>query len=379
MYQNIANQNPLMMQYNGYTNQNPNYIPFQNNQLINNNVHVRNNLNNLIHEHKTIQQNMPQYQHQLNQHNQHNQHNLNQNPMMHMSNNKAIDKSNKRNINIIEDILKPQKIVKNDNKDVHSNYTARKKIQDRMLAKKIDIIPTNMPYKIIIKDKIVQKPVGSIEKSDFIVHKYNKEIDANIDKFNDEMVDKKNKIDKINEDIEVEFHIDNYDKHKKKYEYKESFIKVLGFEEKIYEKSKHDCIEFYRKKQKEAEEGQRLCDEILHNIHDENIIGESELPSAEPIVSATNIDLSTLFVDNTDANTSVTVPNTMANTKSNINRQSNQTIKSTQPRNPPTAQSRNPPTAQSRNPPLAQTKSQLKSQPKIQTRTRSVQRTIIDV
>lgn len=72
MYQNLANQNPLINHFNGYMAQNPNVVPFQNNQLINNNVHVMNNLTNSIRQHQMVQQNIPMYQQQMSNMQKHN-------------------------------------------------------------------------------------------------------------------------------------------------------------------------------------------------------------------------------------------------------------------------------------------------------------------
>nr|AEX62951.1 hypothetical protein mv_R747 [Moumouvirus Monve] len=61
MHQNLINQNPMINNFNIYSRQNPNFIPFQNNQLINNNVHVMNNLNNFLQQHKNVQSSMNNY------------------------------------------------------------------------------------------------------------------------------------------------------------------------------------------------------------------------------------------------------------------------------------------------------------------------------
>ena len=112
MYQNIANQNPLIKIFNGYMIQNPNIIPFQNNQLINNNVHVMNNLNEYVQQHKIIQQNIPTLQQQINM-NSMNQ--INQTNQMNQINLKNNENNNGKtvkvkNINIIKNMLEPEKI-----------------------------------------------------------------------------------------------------------------------------------------------------------------------------------------------------------------------------------------------------------------------------
>ena len=264
MYQNLSNQNPLLNKFNGYSQ--TNNIPFQNNNLIKNNVHVMNNLSTHIQQHRNIQQNIPMYQNNLNQHN------LNQN------NSRISKPSNKKNSNIIEDMLKPEKILKNDNKDVLSNFNVREKILLDTKDGKSDIKITNVPYKCILKDRVVQKKVDEIKEEDIIVHKCNKDIDADVVKFNKDLTVKKAEKKEINKELNIEFHIENYDKHKSKFEFNTSFINNVEYDENTFDENKQDYIDFYKKKQREAEEGKKLCDQILHNMIDGGIISKDEIP-----------------------------------------------------------------------------------------------------
>lgn len=286
MYQNITNQNPLVNRFNTYMTQNPNVTPFQNNQLMNNNVHVINNLNEYIHQHKNMQQNLDQYQNQY------------QNQIQE-SNKLDKVKQKSKTSNIIEDMLKPQKISKGEsNKDVLSNFKARKEQQEEAMKGKLNIKMTNAPYKSIIKDKIINKKVEDVTVNDLLVHRTNKLIDANIDNFEKDLKTKKMEEIKINDELQIEFSIDNYDRHKKKFEYKETFIKNMAFEENTFDESKQDYVDFYRQKQKEAEEGKKLCDQILHNIIDEGIVSKDELPKeSNENINIGEIDLKKIFVD----------------------------------------------------------------------------------
>jgi len=49
--------------------------------------------------------------------------------------------------------------------------------------------------------------------------------------------------------------------------------KSTGFDE-----NKEDYIDFYRKHQKEAEEGLMLCDNIIRTMTDSGLINPNELP-----------------------------------------------------------------------------------------------------
>ncbi|AZL89484.1 hypothetical protein QKC54_gp0338 [Megavirus baoshan] len=268
MHHNLANQNPMINSFNTYTVQNPNIIPFQNNQLINNNVHVMNNLNNFVQHHKMVQNNMSHLQQQNNI------------PIPKIPTNIPVlpQNNSKKKFNIIEEMLKPQKIKK-DNKDVESNYKIRENMRQNILKNKFDFEMTNAPYKNIIKDKIITKNVKDVKKEDLLVHKSIKGIDDDREKFNIELNTKNQEKEQINNELEIEFNIDNYDKHKKTFEYKETFIRNLAFEQNVFDENKQDCIEFYRKQQKEAEKGKNICDEIIRNIVDEGIISKDELPT----------------------------------------------------------------------------------------------------
>ena len=251
MYQNLVNQNQLLHKFNEYTIKNPTIIPFNNNQLFQNNPHVMNNLNGLLQEHKTYSNNAS----------------------------KSARSSNK-NSNLIDAILKTEKINKKNNKDVESNYTVRKTIQENAKKKEgIKIEITNVPYKTIIKDKIINKPVKEIKQEDLIVHKVLTGVDNNREIFEKELQTKVNEKNKINDELEIEFNIDNYDKHKKKFEYKETFIRNLPFEQNGFDKNKQDYIDFYKEKKKEAEEKNKFCDEVFEKLIDEGIISKDELPT----------------------------------------------------------------------------------------------------
>src|ERR1700733_1290591 len=226
MYQNMVNSNPMLNQFNNYMAKNPNQTPFQNNQLINQNVHVLNNLNNYIHQKKITS--ISEQQH------------IN----IPVQNNHK--KGNNCGKNIIEEMLKPQKIKKDENKDILPNFKIREEQDNKKFNQQFKM--TNAPYKNIIRDKIINKKVEDIKLSDLLVHQVTeKDRDKNVFEKEVEMKKKEKK------EINQELHIDNYAKHKAKFEYKESFIRNLAYEANGFDENKQDYIEFYRKHQKEAE------------------------------------------------------------------------------------------------------------------------------
>lgn len=310
MYQNLANQNSIINQFNGYMAQNPDFIPFRNNQLINNNVHVLNHLTDYLQQHRILQQNIPVLQQQMNQ--------TNVSTILPI----ASTDNKSKNINIIQEILKPQKIMKEQNKDVTSNFQVRKQIQEEAEKGNIGIKITNAPYKSIIKDKIITKKVEDVTKEDLIVHKADKAVDANLEKFMHDLDTKEKEKRQINDELKIEFSINNYDKHKKKFEYKETFVRNLAFEQNTFDESKQDFIEFYRQKQKEAEEGQKLCDQILRNMVDEGIISKDELPTEQLIDNNKDIDLG-IIIDN------IELSNKQVTNKKSISKQNELTVTKT--------------------------------------------------
>uniref|UniRef100_A0A6C0CCV8 Uncharacterized protein n=1 Tax=viral metagenome TaxID=1070528 RepID=A0A6C0CCV8_9ZZZZ len=259
MNSQLINTNPLINRFNGYATQNPNTVHFQSNQLINQNPHISNHLNDFIRQHNHVQQNVPAFQQQINNRPE---------KSVRLPSNKKNAKKN----NIIEEMLKPQKIEK-ENKDVITNLKERENKQN---TESFEI--TNDPYKNIIKDKIIKKPWDKIKEADLIVHTVTP-VDRDKNRFEKEVNVKKEEKKQINKELKIEFHIDNYSNHKDAFEYNKSFIKNLAYNSKDFDENKGDYIEFYRKHQKEAEEGQELCDKILHDMVDSGLIKPEELPT----------------------------------------------------------------------------------------------------
>lgn len=200
---------------------------------------------------------------------------INNNP--HVKYNMNIVTNNSENLtneDAIISLLRPQSI-RQDNTDFVKNM-------NRLVEERRNKIPIkNTPYKLIIKDHIVQKPVDQIQEDDFIVHRVDKSIDANIDVFNNELRKKKQQQDAIDHELQVTFNNDNYRAHKKKFEYNENYIRNLGYSQENSAELKTDCIEFYKKKQRELEQEKKQHDEILRNLIDDGFINRDELPNSD--------------------------------------------------------------------------------------------------
>lgn len=271
--------NPLINKFNAYKTHIQQSVPFQGNDLIGQNVHVKNNLEDSIQMHR-LQKKSPSTKTES---------------RGSLSSLKSGSSSQKKNtvggkMSIIENMLKPQKIEKNNNSDVTSNYTIREKKQTNYVLKRYDNEPvskdvaeefvlSNAPYKSILKDKILTKAAKDIVKEDLEVHKVKKEIDANIEIFEKDHIKKNISLKEINDELDIEFHQDNYDTHKAKFEYKQSFIKTMVYENKNFNENKDDYLDFYRKEQKKIEDGIDLCDRISKMIDNQDLIDINELPT----------------------------------------------------------------------------------------------------
>lgn len=236
--------NPLINKFNAFSQNTRNNIPFQNNKLITENVHIGNDLNNIIRS----------------------------DAILHENDN--VPTAPKRT-NIIEDILKPIKLTKFTTQDLDIIYKNRQLMNS---SQNNEYKITNVPYKNIIKDKILTKRVEDIRPEDLIVHQVIEGVDNNIEIFKRDMSILENELQKINDDISLEYCDGNREKHKKKFGYNETFIRNLAYEQKSFDDNKQDYLEFYKKKQKEIENGLVLCDQVIKNLIDEGCICSDELP-----------------------------------------------------------------------------------------------------
>lgn len=227
MYQSRVNQNPLINRYNQYRE--TVHVPFTSNKLINSDPRMV----SVTHSGEKVSTE-----------------------------------------NIIEKILTPVKVKNDALDDVALSYEAKMKLREQQ-EKTIEYIDT--PYKAIIKQAF-NKPLDKIKQQDLIVHKVT-EADKETERFNKDL--KTKELTRNNEDtaLEIEFSPSNYNKHKKVFEYNESFITNMAYEENLFDDNKRDCIAFYQEKQKELEKGKAMCDEVLRSLMDRGVISQDEIPS----------------------------------------------------------------------------------------------------
>lgn len=237
--------NPLVSMFDSYNNKNDGRsVPFQSNKLIANNVHIVNNIGNMLRSEQGHRNNDPNTDQGLGS-------------------------------NIIENILRASDTRYSSDGDISNSYKNKvESYKNSALKYKI----TNAPYKNIIKDRVISKPVEEITEQDLIVHRVIPGEDNDIKQFERDLKNKQTVFKKMDDDIKIEYSTDNYGKHRKQFSYSENFIRNLSYEEKTFGDSKKDYLEFYRKKQKEAEDGIELCDQIIKNLVDDGCISSNELP-----------------------------------------------------------------------------------------------------
>lgn len=252
VYDNLIRQNTMINKFNNYRMNNPDVVPFQNNQLISKNPHIQNTLVNSVRENNTVSQ------------------------------------TGKKNVDVIKEMLQPIKISKKEaNADVLSNYHDRERIQNEAKEGKIGIDITNTAYKCIIKerDNIDKKKVHEITLEDLLVHRAIRGVDDDVKKFGERLCKKDDEQKKINDELLLEFNEDNRDMHKKKFEFKETFIRNMSYEENTYDDSKQDFIEFYKKQKKEANEKSLMMDSITKYIEEDTFGNNEEFNMEEKTVT----------------------------------------------------------------------------------------------
>lgn len=264
--------NPLIQQHQVYSQQNPSYDPFAKNNMIKNNILVQDQLNNYRSAYQP-------------------QNNVNPHPRIDQL--KTIEKNgSKKYKNVIEELLQPIKVGKDKNNDINDTYNERNDEYRRNRDKKFsqEMLPTNLPYKTIIKDEryIPKKVVNS---NDLIVHKV-KRFEKSADKKNCDddpniinakhahLYDKR----KTQEtSITIEYKPDDEESHRRNFDNKLASTMNINYENATHNGLKEDQIMFFKKKQKENEKNARDQDKLLRQLEKDGIIQQGEIIDAEII------------------------------------------------------------------------------------------------
>lgn len=286
MYSSLSNQNTLLTKYNTFVQQSTNNIPFRNNNLLNQNVNVVNSLHNLVAQKKvnrdTNRSGTAIYGNTSGT--------IETNTQKKGRNRK--ENNMNRETNVIESMLRPQKIVK-DNKDVNSSYYAKKQnmksARENAKKGKLEYTILNTPYKPIIRDRIINKKVEEVKREDLQVHKVT-QLDKDVNLFETEKQKKVGDREQYEKELKIQFCFENYEKCKEDYELKHSFIKRMEYENKTFDRSKEDYISYYKKTQKDMEQGKKEQDAIIKQTIETGLVRPEELLQNSQIDSQCQIE-----------------------------------------------------------------------------------------
>lgn len=198
-----------------------------------------------------------------------------------------LNNPNMKRGDIISELLKPMKVDnKQGNEEVRENFS---RLQDEyrvdkkknLLLKEFPI--TNEPYKNIMHEHKIEKPVDQITPKDMVIFdaKDIKTLKKSKDPllFMSEYQNKKKANKKLNAYLEMEYGDERHNQHLDQFKYKESYVTRLKDDgSKTFDETKHDYIEYYEEQQKKNEEGIKQIDSTLRSLVDQGIIRKEDLP-----------------------------------------------------------------------------------------------------
>lgn len=195
-------------------------------------------------------------------------------------NNRTLSKQKSSNDNFIKNILGQQNISqeKKNTSELQSALDNQKKLYEQSNT----IKPKNLPYKIIMKDKLPNKLIDNVDinvKNPHLleVHRVNKEIEADIIEFQKKLL--KLQISKKEHDmeLELEFNDSNFQKNKQKYDFSQSFIDNISLESNVSSDMKSDYIDYYEKQKIEADRKKKYYTDLLSRVKNVPLINDNEV------------------------------------------------------------------------------------------------------
>jgi hypothetical protein len=274
-------QNPLISQFQSYVG-GSGHVPFQGNNLIRSNPHAQANLNTTMQQYRYATTPLSAATGTVTSHTG----TVTSHTGMVTSHTGTVTShtapigstKSTDNVDILTQMLRPQ-VISTDNSVVMANLKERELLQKQSEYSKTHMFAyTATPYKPIIKDKPILKAIDTLQVEDLVVHRVDKRIDADVDEFAASVRQKEIEKETHNRELKVEYSDENYSKNKEKFTFHSDCVKRINYESATSQEMKEDHIEFYKRKQKEAEVGQKNCDEILRYLESKDIIDASEMP-----------------------------------------------------------------------------------------------------
>jgi len=154
--------------------------------------------------------------------------------------------------------------VQKFNPDVNINYN---KLQAQRDYDKNTFKPTNVPYKIITKDREqdFKKPIKTQKDLEIPIPKSLRNVDSELSKLSAERNYEDEKVKQI-------FSKDREEENKKRFEFRNQEIYKISYNESQYKDLKDDRIEFFKSQQKELENDKEKYNEIINNVFQQGLI-----------------------------------------------------------------------------------------------------------
>jgi hypothetical protein len=188
---------------------------------------------------------------------------------------------NKNNIkgDLFNELLGSQE-SRTSNMDIENNYKIKMTEMEKIKAQKdIDRTIKPVPYKPIIKDRIMSEHLAVGKEKELIVHKSDKNTDANMNKFTKELTIRNIDRNKLDTKLKIEFNVKNQNRHENKFAEATAYAKAISPETATFSDKKGGSIDYYKQRQQEREKNLKLCELILSVTQNTQVMNESELPT----------------------------------------------------------------------------------------------------
>lgn len=186
---------------------------------------------------------------------------------------------------IFDSIIKPEKLDKVNNKNVHQDYKQKQhdfEGQKEILWKG----RTNKPYKRIIKDEnntnyfqqkthVSKKDEKDQLRRKMIIHRVT---DADKEGVEEELIILKGKLQSHDDNLRNKFSEDKKAQHIKKFEYHHRDRYIIPKENGTHEDNKEEAIKLYKKQQEEEEANRNKADNIIAELMDVGFLDNNKIP-----------------------------------------------------------------------------------------------------
>ena len=265
--------NPMMNQ-NQMMNQNPMINPMMNqNPMINPMMNQNQMINPMMNQNQMMN---PMMNQMMNQNPMNGNGNRNRNRNKNSDMNSTMNQFERMKLkakggNLIEQLLKPIKLEKN-NVEVEKSYNKASVERNEKRPEYVRYDITNNPYKNILKNVDYKKHIA--DPKDLVVHKTT-EKDRDKAMIEKELKEKEEQLRDHDGIIKQEYSSDRKEFHEKNFIYKASYVERIKHDTNTHS----DLIDFYKNHQKKQEEGINKIDNILISLKDQGLLKTEDIPN----------------------------------------------------------------------------------------------------